>query len=214
MANPARRVRCGRLPRQQGRGRRGAGRGAGRGGAVRRGARRTVYMAGVWAAGVGAIFLDMEGFEKAPPLTLRRILLELAAIRYAVNGVHSTPLGDMLANAGLSPRGREASLVLRAASRNNVVYVDHQEMYNTMYLGPYLDLDVFIECNPIFVAKWVAEAGGGDNVYAFDGVPQDMRDTMTEELDGMIDRLKKHLAGSEFSRERGCYVRHGSRAES
>lgn len=178
------------------------------------GARRTVYMAGAWAAGVGGIFLDMEGFEKTPPLTLRRTLLELVAIRYAVRGVHSIPLGDMLAGAGLSTMDREASLVLRAASRNNVVYVDHQEMYNTMYLGPYLGLDVFIECNPIFVAKWVAKAGGGDNVYAFDDVPQDMRYTMTEELDGMIGRMKKHLAGSKFSRKHGCYVRRDPRAES
>lgn len=170
-------------------------------------ARRTVYMEYVWLAGVGAIFLDMEGFERARPLILRRTLLELVAIRYAVNGKHCIPLADMLADAGLSTRDREASLVLRAVSQNNVVYVDHQEMYNTMYLSLYLDKGVIIECNPFLVAKWVSKAGGGDNVYAFDAVSQDVRDTIIKELGGLIDRLKKHLADSRFSREHGHYVR-------
>lgn len=171
-------------------------------------ARRTVHVAYVWLAGVGAIFLDMEGFEKARSLILRRTLLELVAIRYAVNGKHCIPLENMLADAGLSTRGREASLVIRAVSQNNVVYVDHQEMYNTMSLNLYLGKDVIIECNPFLVAKWVSKAGGGDNVYAIDAVSQDVRDTMIKELGDLIDRLKKHLADSRFSQEHGYYVRH------
>lgn len=163
---------------------------------------------------MGAIFSDMDGFENASPLILRRTLLELAVVRRAVEGVDNIPLGQLLADAGLSSRGREASLVLRAAAQNNVVFVDHQEMYNTLYLGPYTDLYAAIECNPRLVEEWVSRAGGGPGAHTFDAVPQDKRDKMVGELDGRIDRLKGHLAGRHLDDRRGCYVREGGRAGS
>ena len=158
---------------------------------------------------MGAIIFNTEGSEYMSPLMVRRTLLELVAIRYAVKGVRSVPLGRMLADAGLSAEGREASLVLRAAAQNNVVYVDHQEMYRTIYLRDCLELDVIFECNHGLVAEWVARAGGGKGVHSFGDAPQGVRDAMVRELDGCIDVVKKHLAGSGFDRERGCYVRLG-----
>ena len=163
---------------------------------------------------MGTIFSDMDGLEDASPLIIRRTLLELAAVRYAVGGVDSIPLGQLLADAGLSASDREASLVLRAAAQNNVVFVDHQEMYNTLYLGPYTHLYAAIECNPRLVEKWVSRAGGGSGAHTFDAVPQDKRNKMVGELDGRIDRLKGHLAGSHLDDRRGCYVRGGVRAGS
>lgn len=148
----------------------------------------------------------MDGLERASPLMLRRTLLELAAVRRVVRGEHSLPLRQLLADATLLEEGREASLVLRATAMNNVVYVDHQEMYNTIYLCRYLDLEVIIECNPHRVEKWVYRAGGGPDNYTFDGVQQDTRDAMVKELDSLIDRLKERLASSGFDKERGCYV--------
>lgn len=163
---------------------------------------------------MGTIFSDMDGLEDASPLILRRTLLELAAVRYAVGGVDSIPLGQLLEDAGLSSRGREASLALRAAAQNNVVFVDHQEMYNTQYLGSYTDLYAAIECNPRLVEKWVSRAGGGPSAHTFDAVPQDKRDKMVGELDGRIDLLQGRLAGCHLDDRRGCYVRGGGRAGS
>lgn len=77
------------------------------------------------AAGVSGIFPDTEGFEKYPPLTLRRSLLEFVAIRYAVQDLPGVPLGTLLADAGISAKGMEASHVLRAVAQNNVVHIDH-----------------------------------------------------------------------------------------
>lgn len=154
---------------------------------------------------MSTIFFDTRGAEKASPLMLRRTLLELVAIRHAVRGVHSVSLGQLLADAGLLTNGREASLVLRAVAQNDVVYVDHQEMYNTIYLSEWLDLDVIFECNLGLVAKWVAAAGGGDNAHSFGDAPQGVRDAMIKELDGSIGRLKGRLADSRFDREHGYY---------
>lgn len=156
---------------------------------------------------MGAIFPDMDGLEGASPLVIRRTLLELAAIRLAVRDVHGVPLGQLLTDACLSTTGREASLVLRAAALNNIVYVDHQEMYNTLYLGRYTDLYAAIECNPRLVEKWTSLAGGGPGACTFDAVTQDVRDAMIEELDGRIARLRGHLAGVHLDDRRGCYVR-------
>ncbi len=172
---------------------------------------RTIWQA-CTAPFMGAIFSDMDGLEDASPLVLRRTLLELAAVRRAVEGVDSIPLGQLLEDAGLSSRGREASLALRAAAQNNVVFVDHQEMYNTPYLGPYTHLYAAIECNPRLVEKWVSRAGGGPGAHTFGAVPQNVRDAMIGELDGRIDQLKGRLPGSHLDDSRGCYVRGGGRA--
>ena len=158
---------------------------------------------------MGAIFFDTEGSEGLSPLMVRRTLLELVAIRYAAKGVHSVPLGRMLADAGMSAEGREASLVLRAVAQNGIVYVDHQEMYNTLYLGPCLDLDVTFECDFSHVAEWVTRAGGGSGVRTLGAAPQGARDAMVLELDGTIALLKGRLAGSVLDSRSGCYVRRG-----
>lgn len=157
------------------------------------------------------IFSDMDGLEDASPLIIRRTLLELAVVRRAVEGVDSIPLGQLLADAGLSASDRETSLVLRAAVQNNVVFVDHQELYNTPYLGSYTHLYAAIECNPRLVEEWVSRAGGGPGAHTFDAVPQDKRAKMVGELDGRIDRLKGHLTSDRLDDRRGCYVRGGER---
>lgn len=143
------------------------------------------------------------------PLMVRRTLLELVAIRYAVKGMHSVPLGRMLADAGLSAEGREASLVLRAVAQNGIVFVDHQEMYKTIYLRRYLELDVTFECDFGLVAEWVSRAGGGSGVRTLGAAPQGTRDAMALELDGSIALLKGRLAGSVLDSRSGCYVRRG-----
>lgn len=140
------------------------------------------------------------------PLMVRRTLLELVAIRHAVGGASSVPLGRLLADAGLSAEGREASLVLRAVAQNSIVCVDHQEMYNTLYLDRYLGLDVAFECDFALVAEWVSRAGGGSGVRTFGAAPQGARDAMARELDGSIALLKGRLAGSVLDSRRGCYV--------
>lgn len=142
---------------------------------------------------MGAIFLEMNGLEKASALMLRRTLLELAAVRRAVGGVNRVPLRHLLVDAGLSKDPKEVSLALRAVAQNNVVFVDHQDMYNTFYLGTTLGDDVIIECNPHLVEKWVSRAGGGPGAYTFDAVPRGVRDKMVGELDGRIDLLKGRL---------------------
>lgn len=143
------------------------------------------------------------------PLMVRRTLMELVAIRYAVKGMHSISLGRMLSDAGLPAKGREASLVLRAVAQNGIVYVDHQEMYNTLDLGPYLGLDVVFECDFGLVAEWVSRAGGGSGVRTLGAAPQGARDAMVLELDGSIALLKGRLAGSVLDSRSGCYVQRG-----
>ena len=147
---------------------------------------------------MNAIFREMDGLGKASPLMLRRTLLEIAAVRRAVGGENSLTLGNLLKDASLSASGREASLVLRAVAQNNIVCVDHQEMYNTLYLGSYTSLDVIIECNPRLVEKWASRAGGSLGNYTFDAVPQSIRDAMIKELDGRIGLLKERLPGSRL----------------
>ena len=147
---------------------------------------------------MGVIFLDLEGFEGVPPITLRRTLLELVAMRHAVKGAHSVPLGQLLKDAGLPGSGRTASIVLRAVAQNEVVFVDHPEMYSGPYLDRFLDVDVAIECNIWLVAKWVSKAGGGDHVYSFDSIPEGIRGKMAEELDASIAKLQGHLSGCPF----------------
>ena len=142
---------------------------------------------------MGAIFSDMDGLEGASSHMLRRTLLELAAVRRAVGGERSVPLRRLLADAGLSTDPKEVSLELRATAQNNVVFVDHQDMYDTFTLDVTLDLDAVIECNPRLVEKWVSRAGGGSGAYALNGIPQDVRDAMIGELDGRIDLLKRSL---------------------
>lgn len=142
---------------------------------------------------MGAIFLEMDGLEKASALMLRRTLLELAAIRRAVGGECSVPLRHLLADAGLSDDPKEVSLALRAVAQNNVVFVDHQDMYDTFTLGATLGHDVAIECNPRLVKKWVSGAGGGPDAYTFDAVPRGVRDKIVDELDDRIGLLKEHL---------------------
>lgn len=168
------------------------------------------YTAAVFCAGVSSIFLDMDGFEKIPAFMLRRTLLEFVAIRYAVGDVHCVHLGRLLADADISSKGREASLVLRAVAQNKAVYVDHQELYNTHYLSPFLDMDVLIECDLWLVEKWVSKAGGGSNVFTFASIPQGIRDAMIRGLDDSIDKLKKHLAAYRFDDKLGRYVRRDS----
>lgn len=150
------------------------------------------------ALAVSVIFLDMEGFESVPPIMLRRTLLELVAIRHAVKGAHSVPLGHMLKDAGLPGSGKTASIVLRAMAQNEVVFVDHPEMYRDPYLSKFLDDDVTIECNIWLVAKWVSKAGGGGHVYSFDSVPEGIRAKMVEELDASIAKLQGHLLRCPF----------------
>ncbi len=142
---------------------------------------------------MGAIFLEMDGLERAPPPMLRRTLLELASVRRAVGGKCGIPLRQLLEDAGLSKDPKEVSLVLRTVAQNNVVFVDHQDLYDTFTLGLTLGCDVAIECNPRLVEKWVSRAGGGPGAYAFDAVPQDKRDKMAGELDGRIGLLKERL---------------------
>ena len=143
---------------------------------------------------MGAIFLDLEGFENVPPIMLRRTLLELAAIRHAVKGARSIPLGQVLEDAGLPGRGRTASIILRAVAQNRVVFMDHPDMYRATYLDEFLSDDVVIECNMWLVAKWVAKAGGGDHVYSFDVVSEGIRSKMAAELDDSMAKLTSRLS--------------------
>lgn len=142
---------------------------------------------------MNTIFLDMDGLEKASPLMLRRTLLELTAVRYAAGGARCVPLRQLLTDAGLSADDRKLPLMLTAVAQNNVVYVNHQSMYDTFTLSSTLDCDVVIECNPRLVEKWVSRAGGGPCVYTLGDLPQDVHDAMIEELDDRINLLKKHL---------------------
>lgn len=142
---------------------------------------------------MGAIFLGLEGLESVSPIMLRRTLLELVAVRHALEGSRRVPLGRLLKDAGLPNSGRTASIVLRAMAQNGAVFVDHQDMYRTADLGGSRDIDVVIECDMRFVAKWVSKAGGGDHVYSLDSVPEDIRDKMAEELDDSIPKLKDRL---------------------
>ena len=112
-------------------------------------------------------------------------------------------MGQILKDAGLPDSGKTASIVLRALAQNTVVFVDHPEMYRDSYLGRFLDVDVTIECNRWLVAKWVSKAGGGDHVYSFDSVPENIRAKMVEELDASITKLQGHLLGCPFDPDPG-----------
>ena len=69
---------------------------------------------------------------------------------------------------------------------------------------------MLIECNPKFVAKWVSKAGGGGHVITFASIPRGIRGAMIEELDDIIDKVKKHLAAYRFDDKLGRYVRRDS----
>ena len=59
-----------------------------------------------------AIFLGLEGLESVSPIMLRRTLLELVAVRHALEGSRRVPLGRLLEDAGhCGPRqdGRQAA---------------------------------------------------------------------------------------------------------
>lgn len=156
--------------------------------------------------GVSNIFIDMEGFERVHPVMLRRTLLELVAIRYAARGESSIPMARVLADAGMPNSGRAASIIFRAVAQNNVVFIDHPDMYHKSYIDQSED-PVFIECNMWLVARWVSNAGGGDHVYSFDAVPEDIREKMVKELDTSIAKLQSHLSSSPFDPNPSFYVR-------
>ena len=164
------------------------------------------------AAGVDAIFREMDGLGTASPLILRRTLMELAAVRRAAGGAHCVSLKDLLADAGLSRDAKEVSLVLRAVAQNNIVFVYHQDMYNTLLLSSTMPKDAIVECNPLLVKEWTSRAGGSPGAYTLEIVPRGVRDAMIEELEGRIGRLKEHLSGSRFDRSSGCYMSLVSRA--
>lgn len=156
---------------------------------------------------MGSIFIDLEGFEGIDPIMLRRTLLELVVVRYTVNGACSAPLAQMLADAGLPNDGSVAPVILRAAAQNKAVFIDHPDLYCAHFVSDLKCTEVVIGCDMWLVEKWVSKAGGGDNVYSFDSIPQDIRNKMTKELDNSIDRLRSHLSDIPLNLDQERYTR-------
>lgn len=140
------------------------------------------------------IFPVMEGFDTLSSFMKKRVLLEFVMIRLVARNENLIPAQQIIDEAGIDNRDEDLDNLFRAVAQNQVLFINHQELYNNNpSIVDTLNLNCFIECNPFTVNLFVKKLNF-PNTYSFNQINEEARNNVIGELTEKIELMKKNLS--------------------
>lgn len=144
------------------------------------------------------VFPKMNGFETHTQFMQKRVLLEFVMIKYVIEGTRNIPLETILNDADISTKNNtDIGYLLQAVSHNKIIFLAHQDLYNLTMISHTLHLDVTIECDPFFIAKWINLANNTPDIYSFEHTTSSIRKVLIDELNEKITSMKKIIDANQ-----------------
>ena len=140
-------------------------------------------------------FPDLAGYETQTEFMQKRTLLEFIMIKHVIEETRIVPLDIILNEADILVSDElHIGFLLQAVFQNNVVFLNHQDLYNRRSITSTTHLDVVMECNHLFVEKWINNATGKKGIHSFSYIEQEERDHLIAELVEKIKQMKKIIS--------------------
>ena len=141
------------------------------------------------------VFPDLAGYETQTEFMQKRTLLEFIMIKHVIEETRIVPLDTILNEADIPVFDKShIGFLLQAVFQNNVVFLNHHDLYNGNYITKTTYHDITMECNPFRVEKWINNATGKKDIHSFSYIEQKERDCLIAELVEKIKQMKKIIS--------------------